>query len=131
LKAYPIPHGPAPLPAGQRRHPLHMRLDGDVLSFISTTMIFGTPVDHGVGARAGDVSLPADDLTAERMRAWRPQSEIMHDPPKCERFGDKIMHPYDWERDGTQNRYPLLLIALPCLRYRMLIILELPIRRFP
>jgi hypothetical protein len=36
-----------------------------------------------------------------------------HDPPKCERFGDKIMRTFnDLERDRTQNRTPLLLIAL-------------------
>jgi hypothetical protein len=35
------------------------------------------------------------------------------DPPKCERFGEKIMRPFnEWERDRTQNRIPLLLIAL-------------------
>src|SRR5258708_7034725 len=37
-----------------------------------------------------------------------------HDPPKCERFGDKIHAPYkNLERDRTQNRIPLLLVALP------------------
>jgi hypothetical protein len=36
-----------------------------------------------------------------------------HDPPKCQRFGEKIMRPFDnSERDRTQNRIPLLLIAL-------------------
>jgi hypothetical protein len=36
-----------------------------------------------------------------------------HDPPRCERFGDKIM-PFSikGERDRAQNRFPLLLIAL-------------------
>jgi hypothetical protein len=35
-----------------------------------------------------------------------------HDPPKCERFGGKIMRFYELERDRTQNRSPLLLVAL-------------------
>jgi hypothetical protein len=35
-----------------------------------------------------------------------------HDPPKCKRFGEKIMRHLTIERDRTQNRYPLLLIAL-------------------
>jgi hypothetical protein len=36
-----------------------------------------------------------------------------HDPPKCMRFGDKIMRSFNsLERDRTQNRMPLLLIAL-------------------
>jgi hypothetical protein len=36
-----------------------------------------------------------------------------HDPSKCVRFDDKIMRLFKkWERDRTQNRRPLLLIAL-------------------
>jgi hypothetical protein len=35
-----------------------------------------------------------------------------HDPPKCKRFGEKIMRHLIIERDRTQNRSPLLLIAL-------------------
>jgi hypothetical protein len=36
-----------------------------------------------------------------------------HDPPKCERFGDKIMRSFNsLERDRTQSRFPILLIAL-------------------
>ena len=45
LKAYPIPARSAPLSADNVAIPFKMRLDGDVLSFISTTMIFGTPID--------------------------------------------------------------------------------------
>ena len=45
-----------------------MRLDGDVLSFFSTTMIFGTPVDITLSELALETFFPADDLTAERMR---------------------------------------------------------------
>jgi hypothetical protein len=37
-----------------------------------------------------------------------------HDPPKCKRFGEKIMRHLIIERDRTQNRSPLLLIALAC-----------------
>ncbi|EAQ33909.1 hypothetical protein NB311A_14642 [Nitrobacter sp. Nb-311A] len=41
-----------------------------------------------------------------------------HDPPKCRRFGDRIMrHISILERDRTKMRYPLFLIALwrePC-----------------
>jgi hypothetical protein len=37
---------------------------------------------------------------------------LAHDPPKCWRFGDQIMRFFELERDWTQNRYPLLLIAL-------------------
>jgi hypothetical protein len=41
------------------------------------------------------------------------RSGVAHDPPKCERFGHKIMRFFDiLERDWTQNRIPLLRIAL-------------------
>ena len=46
-----------------------MRHGGEVLSFISTTMIFGTPVDITLSELALETFFPADDLTAERMRA--------------------------------------------------------------
>ena len=49
--------------------PFKMRLGGDVLSFISTTMIFGTPVDITLSELAVETFFPADDLTAERMRS--------------------------------------------------------------
>ncbi len=39
-----------------------------MLSFISTTMIFGTPVDVTLSELALETFFPADDLTAKRMR---------------------------------------------------------------
>ena len=69
LKAYPIPARSAPLSADNVAIPFKMRLDGDVLSFISTTMIFGTPVDITLSELALETFFPADDLTAERMRS--------------------------------------------------------------
>ncbi len=68
LKAYPIPARSAPLSADDVAIPFKMRLNGDVLSFISTTMIFGTPVDITLSELALETFFPADDLTAERMR---------------------------------------------------------------
>jgi hypothetical protein len=50
-----------------------MRLDGETLSFFSTTMIFGTPVDITLSELAVETFFPADDLTAERMRAMQPR----------------------------------------------------------
>ena len=46
-----------------------MRFGGDVLSFMSATMIFGTPVDITLSELALETFFPADELTAERMRA--------------------------------------------------------------
>ena len=43
-------------------------MKGDVLSFISTTMNFRTPVDVTPSELALETFFPADDLTARRMR---------------------------------------------------------------
>jgi transcriptional regulator with XRE-family HTH domain len=69
LKAYPIPARSGPLSPDNVAIPFRMRLDGAVLSFFSTTMIFGTPVDITLSELALETFFPADDLTAERMRA--------------------------------------------------------------
>src|SRR3954467_13620247 len=69
LKAYPIPARSGPLSSDNVAIPFKMRLNGEVLSFISTTMVFGTPVDIPLSQLALETFFPADDLTAERMRA--------------------------------------------------------------
>jgi transcriptional regulator with XRE-family HTH domain len=69
LKAYPIPARSAPITGDNVAIPFRMRLDGDVLSFISTTMIFGTPVDITLSEIALETFFPADDFTAERLRS--------------------------------------------------------------
>jgi hypothetical protein len=69
LKAYPIPARSAPLSSDNVAIPFKLRMDGAVLSFISTTMIFGTPVDITLSELALETFFPADDFTAERMRA--------------------------------------------------------------
>src|SRR5271156_833765 len=68
LKAYPIPARSAPLPADSIAIPFKMRYQGETLSFFSTTMVFGTPVDITTSELALETFFPADDLTAERMR---------------------------------------------------------------
>ncbi len=68
LKAYPIPARAAPLPPDNVAIPLRLRHDGEVLSFISTTMVFGTPVDITLSELALETFFPADDLTAQRMK---------------------------------------------------------------
>src|SRR6202163_1750597 len=73
LKAYPIPARSAPLSTDSVALPFKMRLDGETLSFFSTTMIFGTPVDITLSELAVETFFPADDLTAERMRAMQPR----------------------------------------------------------
>src|SRR5271163_3241028 len=68
LKAYPIPARSVPLSSDSVAIPFKMRFGDDVLSFFSTTMIFGTPVDITLSELALETFFPADDLTAERMR---------------------------------------------------------------
>lgn len=68
LKAYPIPARSGPLSSDNVAIPFKLRLNDEVLSFISTTMIFGTPVDITLSELALETFFPADELTAERMR---------------------------------------------------------------
>jgi len=68
LRATKIPARSAPLSADNVAIPFRMRYEGEVLSFISTTMVFGTPVDITLSELALETFFPADELTAERMR---------------------------------------------------------------
>ncbi|CCD97747.1 helix-turn-helix transcriptional regulator [Bradyrhizobium sp. STM 3809] len=68
LKSYPIPARSAPLAADSVVIPLRLRVGTDVLSFFSTTMVFGTPVDVTLSELALETFFPADDLTAARLR---------------------------------------------------------------
>ena len=69
LKTYPMPARSAPLSADSVAIPFRMRLGGEVLSFFSTTMVFGTPVDVTLSELAVESFFPADDRTPERLRA--------------------------------------------------------------
>jgi transcriptional regulator with XRE-family HTH domain len=69
LNSYRLPARAAPLsPDNNVAIPLKLRHDSEVLSFISTTMVFGTPVDITLSELALETFFPADDFTAERMR---------------------------------------------------------------
>ncbi len=69
LKSYPIPARSAPLPVDNVAIPFKLRFGGDVLSFMSATMIFGTPVDITLSELALETFFPADEFTAQRMRS--------------------------------------------------------------
>ena len=69
LKAFPIPARKGPVATDSVAVPFRIRLGGDVLSFISTTMVFGTPVDITLSELALETFFAADELTAQRMRA--------------------------------------------------------------
>src|SRR3954464_15078492 len=68
LKAYPIPARSAPLSPDNVAIPFQLRHDGGILSFFSTTMVFGTPVDITLSELALETFFPADERTAERLR---------------------------------------------------------------
>jgi hypothetical protein len=70
LKRYPVParSGPPPKIADSVVVPFQLRLGSDVLSFISTTMVFGTPVDITLSELALETFFPADARTADKLR---------------------------------------------------------------
>src|SRR5215471_16487558 len=68
LRAFKIPARSAPITTDGVAIPFKMRYEGEVLSFISTTMVFGTPVDITLSELALETFFPADELTAARMR---------------------------------------------------------------
>jgi transcriptional regulator with XRE-family HTH domain len=73
LRAYPIPEGAQDVRlAGEHlgvAMPLQFRSPSGVLSFISTTTIFGTPVDVTLQELALETFFPADETTAEALRS--------------------------------------------------------------
>ena len=78
LKAYRMPARSGPVSADNVAIPFKLRsAGGEVLSFISTTMVFGTPVDITLQELALETFFPADDLTAERMRQIAAKSGVI------------------------------------------------------
>lgn len=72
LAAYPVPPQAAPdsddLHYGDVIIPLRLATDGGVLSFLSTTTIFGTPVDVTLSEIALETFFPADAETASALQ---------------------------------------------------------------
>ena len=68
LRSYPLPARSGPVSVDNVAIPFKLRHKGDVLSFISTTMVFGTPVDVTLSELALETFFPADDVTARKMR---------------------------------------------------------------
>lgn len=70
LAAYPAPSAPVPADEGAGRVlvPLQLRVGERILSFISTTTVFGTPVDVTLSELAVEAFFPADAATAESLR---------------------------------------------------------------
>jgi transcriptional regulator with XRE-family HTH domain len=68
LRAYPAPELRETRDYGGVAVPLEIRTDAGVLSFISTTTIFGTPVDVTLSELAVEAFYPADEKTAQILR---------------------------------------------------------------
>ena len=68
LKSFPIPARSGTVQADSVAIPLKLRHRGEVLSFFSTTMVFGTPVDITLQELALETFFPADELTARRLQ---------------------------------------------------------------
>ena len=75
LRGYPVPEG-ADDPVESSRDPygagvavpLRLRTEHGVLAFLSTTMVFGTPVDVTLSELAVEAFFPADPATAAALR---------------------------------------------------------------
>jgi hypothetical protein len=55
--------------------PLRLATDGGVLALLSTTTVFGTPVDVTLAELALECFFPADAATAERLRGASTDSD--------------------------------------------------------
>jgi transcriptional regulator with XRE-family HTH domain len=76
LKGFPTPPAPdrRPVDYGGIAVPLQLITPQGVLSFISTTTVFGTPVDVTLSELALETFFPADAATAEAMRRAAPSA---------------------------------------------------------
>jgi hypothetical protein len=73
LSGYPAPRTTRPVPPPDRDLagivvPFRLVADGGILSFFSTTTIFGTPVDITLSELALESFFPATEATAEAVR---------------------------------------------------------------
>jgi hypothetical protein len=74
LSGYPKPYSPRPFGQGGEHDvggvvvPLRLATPNGVLSFISTTTVFGTPIDITLSELALEAFFPADRETGEALR---------------------------------------------------------------
>jgi transcriptional regulator with XRE-family HTH domain len=68
VSAYPAPQARHPAPEHAVLVPLRIRTPLGLLSFMSTTTVFGTPVDVTLAELAIEMFFPADGQTAEAVR---------------------------------------------------------------
>ena len=70
LRSYPVPPGGVPVASGNARLfvPLRLTTPHGTLNLLSTTMVFGTPLDVTLSEIAIETLLPADSTTADALR---------------------------------------------------------------
>jgi hypothetical protein len=59
--------------------PLRLRTEHGLLSLLSTTMVFGTPVDVTLSELAIEAFFPADATTADLLEHFAPDSANFHE----------------------------------------------------
>ncbi|MCI3131995.1 helix-turn-helix domain-containing protein [Phenylobacterium aquaticum] len=72
LKTYPAPAAGRSAPSDALMAPLRLRIGGERLSFYSTTMVFGSPVDVTLSEIAVESFIPADAHTIACVRNLPP-----------------------------------------------------------
>jgi transcriptional regulator with XRE-family HTH domain len=82
ILSYPMPRKAAKATPSSEEYagvvvPLHLTAEGGALSFLSTTTVFGTPVDITLAELALESFFPADTATAETLRRMAEEREPM------------------------------------------------------
>jgi transcriptional regulator with XRE-family HTH domain len=94
VSKYPSGVSKTTSPAGSVQHavlvPLQIRIDTTLLSFFSTTTIFGSPVDVTLSELALECFYPADDATAQAVNSLSGEPEGMGDSTSQSAATDRI-----------------------------------------
>lgn len=80
LSSYPQPGDHNPTWPGEMEYsgvavPLQLTTENGILSFVSTTTVFGTPVDITLSEVAMESFFPADDITSVTLSRMLPRDE--------------------------------------------------------
>jgi transcriptional regulator with XRE-family HTH domain len=94
VSKYPSGVSKTSSPAGSEQHavlvPLQIRIDTAILSFFSTTTIFGSPVDVTLSELALECFYPADDATAQAVRSLSGEPENLEDSTSQRSAAERI-----------------------------------------
>jgi transcriptional regulator with XRE-family HTH domain len=94
VSKYPSGVSKTSSPAGSEQHavlvPLQIRIDTAILSFFSTTTIFGSPIDVTLSELALECFYPADDATAQAVRSLSGEPENLEDSTSQRSAAERI-----------------------------------------